>query len=91
MAAKKTATKKSSTPKKYYIVVWDNESGDPVEVFSKLEEAQSFCTALVTGNEELANELGNGSYIYTDNVEKDSVKLYEGVLIGKAVVNVTFK
>lgn len=82
---KKTVSKvEETTPKKEYIVIWDepDNGGDPVKVLRSLAAAKKF----------IADELFNneGSDIDSDNVDKKSIRLYEGQLIGKPRYEITF-
>lgn len=83
--------RKAGRPKKQYIVVWDNDDGDPVKVFDSMEDAKKFAVALITGDEDYLNETFESDYWDTDSIIKDSVKLYEGTLLGKAKIAVSFE
>ena len=86
----KTITKKATEPKKHYIVTFDIDDSDPVAVFDTLEKAKKFVTALVEQNDDVVDEcIGYHGWDVSD-VQRDSIKLYEGILIGKPKVVITF-
>jgi hypothetical protein len=84
------AKRKAKSVKKHYIVTWDNDDGDPVQVFSSLDEAKKFAAALVTKDSDTVNDMSVSS-IDTDYVQTDTVKVYEGILLGQAKATVTFE
>lgn len=83
MAKKKSAT----TVKKQFIVVWD-ESGDPAMVFDTLEKAKEFASALLTKNTDKLDDFNYSGDV--DYIEEGSIKVFEGVLIGKPKVTIEF-
>lgn len=94
MAAKKKATKKVATKKaavkKHYIVTFDIDDSDPVQVFDSLDKAKEFVTALLRkDDDEIYNVIGSYDWS-SDEVEAASVKVYEGILIGKPKIEITF-
>ncbi len=72
MAKKKT---KAKEPTIKYLVVWDNEDGDPVKPFAKLEDAKELAGGLISGNADVFDKY----YINDDPdyVDKETVKVYE--------------
>jgi len=72
---------KTISPKEEFIVCWEEDGDDPIKTFATIGKAKEFIVKELIKNE-------NGNY---DDVEKESIKLYKGTLIGKAKVDVSFK
>lgn len=88
--APKKAPAKRAAPKKHYIVTFDIDDNDPVAVFDTLEKAKKFSEALILKDSDAIYGLV-GSYDWDEeDVEPASIKVYEGVLIGKPKVEVVF-
>lgn len=87
-AKKKAVTKTKST--KHYIVTFDVDDGDPVQVFNSLDKAKEFATALMTRDEDKINSMTGFIDWDADDVKTDTIKVYEAVLIGKPTVQITF-
>lgn len=84
------AAKKPAAPKKHYIVTFDIDDTDPVAVFDTLEKAKKFAAALIQQDSDAIYAL-IGSFDWDEcDVQRDSIKVYEGILIGKPKVEITF-
>lgn len=84
MAKKKSV---SSEPKKSFIVVWD-EGGDPAMVFDTLEKAKDFVSALLRKDTDKLDDYNYSGDV--DYIEEGSIKVFEGVLIGKPRIEIEF-
>ena len=74
----------ASKPKGVFIVQYEIEdAGDPIKEFPTLETATTWIKQVI---EDPYHEDSNG-----DTVDISTIKLYKGVLVGKAHVEVTFK
>ncbi len=88
MTAKKTAGKKvPAKPKEQFIVTYDVDGEDPVKVLDTLDEAKRFIQYLFTGVDSKGEF---DDYIDSDDIDKESIKLYKGVLVGKPTFEITF-
>lgn len=76
---------KTTTSKTYFIVIWDNDDGDPVALFNTKQAAENFIKKSL-----LTDEIDDPRVERQEYVKKESIKLYEGTLIGKAKVEVSF-
>lgn len=86
-ATKKTAKKKVVVKKTTHLVIWDSECGDPVKAFTSVEDAKTFVI------DELLNLNGNKKIWddSTDDIKKESIKIYEVKgTIGKVEVTIKF-
>ncbi len=90
MSTKTTKKKTKRVSKVRYIVTWDNEDGDPVAVFKTLPRAKEFITKIITTTNYIEMDELNET-IDPENVDKESVRLYKGELIGQPIVQVDFK
>lgn len=89
MATKKTVKKAAKpTAKKHYIVTYDIDDEDPVQVFDSLEKAKAFATAIMTNDYQAFDAFDSNNDV--DDITKSSVKVYEAVLIGKPKVEISF-
>lgn len=79
-------------PKVQYLVVYDVNDSDPVAVFDTLDRAKQFVAALFAHDQDKADSLNAyvRENVSVDDVTLSSIKVYEGVLIGKPKVEITF-
>jgi hypothetical protein len=88
MGKTKEVKPKATKPKTQFIVVWD-EDGDPAMVFDSLSKAKEFVSALLMKDTDKLNDF-DGYHGDPDYVEDGSIKVFEGVLIGKPKVSIEF-
>lgn len=81
--AEKKVEKKEDPNKEYFIVAWNNEDGDAIKVFDSYDKACKFISECLLMNKD-------DDYDYSE-VDKDSIKLFRGVLLGNAKVDVSFE
>lgn len=81
MEKKKVAAKKVAKKSGQFIVIWDDNDGDPVKVFNSRDEAVKFIKDQLIENVD-------ENYDYVD---KSSIRLFSATLIGKPKVVVTFE
>lgn len=75
-------------PRKQYIVTFDIDDSDPVEVFDSLDAAKNYISAIMKGDDN--HPRIQASNYTAEVIDKASIKVYEGILIGKPKIEVTF-
>lgn len=92
MTKKKAVAKKAVEKKntKHYLVTFDVDDGDPVEIFNSLDKAKEFATALMTRDEDKINSMTGFISWDADDVKTETIRVYEATLIGKPTVQITF-